>query len=155
VSAQLAKRFGFNEVPWFKLTVLVLGIYVFLTMLVCMFRTDFVNLTICGAAIYMMANVDQVKRYTFRYLVWAILFSWVYDMFWLYIFSSDWKSDLAYDGGAEKGMRKFTLFFSYVSFFFRVSWIDFRFSLCLCFGKILWTSAKLLKPKKQRKANKQ
>jgi hypothetical protein len=78
-------------------------------------------MTICGAAIYMLSNTDRIKRNTFRYLVLSIVISWIYDLIWLFAMSSDFKADSPYDGGAEKGIRKFTLFFSYISFFFRVS----------------------------------
>lgn len=109
---------GFHQVPWFRLTVLVLGIYALLTMLVCFYRTDFINLTIITWSFYVLINTEEVKKTTFRTLVLGIVISWVYDLMWLFL--QNWTEDFRYDGGAELGIRKFALFFSYISFFFRI-----------------------------------
>lgn len=118
MSDQIAARMGFHQVPWFRLTVLVLAVYALLTMLVCFYRTDFINLTIITWSFYVLVNTEEVKRTTFRYLVLGIVVSWVYDLMWLFL--QNWTDDFRYDGGAELGIRKFCLFFSYISFFFRI-----------------------------------
>jgi len=53
-------KLGFNHVPWFTLTKIVLGIQTILTCFVLFFRTDFVNLTVCTTAIYMLSNTDRI-----------------------------------------------------------------------------------------------
>jgi hypothetical protein len=58
MSTTIAYKLGFSYVPWFTLTKIVLGIYTALTCMVLFFRTDFLNLTICTAAIYMLMNTD-------------------------------------------------------------------------------------------------
>jgi len=58
VSINIAKRLGFSYVPWFTLTKIVLAIYTALTCAVMFFRTDFMNLTVCTTAIYMLNNTD-------------------------------------------------------------------------------------------------
>ena len=58
ISSALAHKLGFSYVPWFTLTKIVLGIYTALTCCVLFFRTDFINLTVCTTAIYMMQNTD-------------------------------------------------------------------------------------------------
>ena len=60
ISANIANKLGFNYVPWFTLTKVVLGIYSALTCFVLFFRTDFINLTICTTAIYMILNTDKI-----------------------------------------------------------------------------------------------
>lgn len=97
---------------------LVLGIYALLTMLVCFYRTDFINITIITWSFYILVNTEEVKKTTFRYLVLGIVVSWMYDLMWLFL--QNWTDDFRYDGGAELGIRKFCLFFSYISFFFRI-----------------------------------
>lgn len=47
---------GYSDVPWFKLTWYILWIYTGLTMLIMLGRADFVNMTICTTALYMMFN---------------------------------------------------------------------------------------------------
>ena len=60
ISYNIANKLGFTHVPWFTLTQIVLGIYSVLTCFVLFFRTDFINLTICTTAIYMICNTDKI-----------------------------------------------------------------------------------------------
>src|SRR4051812_15190123 len=102
ISYNIAHKLGFNYVPWFTLTKIVLGIYTVLTICVLFFRTDFINLTVCTAAIFMILNTDRIKKWTFRALVLGILLSLLCDLFWFMI--QDFSSEQA-DGGLEKGIR--------------------------------------------------
>lgn len=117
ISNNIAFKLGFSHVPWFTLTKVVLGIYTALTCFVLFFRTDFMNLTVCTAAIYMITNTDKIKRWTFRVLVIGIFISLIYDLCWFLL--QDQSNDAA-DGGVEKAVRSFSLTVSYFSFFFRV-----------------------------------
>ena len=85
VATNIAVKLGFNHVPWFTLTKIVLGIQAILTCFVLFFRTDFVNLTVCTAAIYMINNTDQIRKYTFRVLVLGIFLSLGYDIVWFFL----------------------------------------------------------------------
>ena len=118
VSINIAYKLGFKQVPWFTLTKIVLGIYTVLTCFVLFFRTDFINLTVCTAAIYMLLNTDRIKKWTFRALVFGIFISLAYDLFW-FLFIQDFNADQS-DGGVEKAVKGFSLSVSYLSFFFRV-----------------------------------
>lgn len=82
ISANIAYKLGFDHVPWFTLTKIVLGIYAVLTCFVLYFRTDFINLTVCTAGIYMILNTDKIKKWTFRALVFGIFLSLAYDLVW-------------------------------------------------------------------------
>jgi hypothetical protein len=82
ISSNIAHKLGFSYVPWFTLTKIVLGIYTVLTCFVLFFRTDFLNLTVCTTAIYMMMNTDKIRKWTFRLLVLGIFMSLLYDLFW-------------------------------------------------------------------------
>jgi len=86
--------------------------------MVLFFRTDFLNLTICTTAIYMLNNTDRIKRWSFRVLVFGIFLSLVYDLLWFYLQE---QSNDAADGGVQHRVRSFSLSISYLSFFFRVS----------------------------------
>lgn len=68
-SIAIATTLGFNYVPWFKLTKFVIFVYAVLTCCVLFFRPDFINLTVCTAATFMILNTDLVKKWTFRVLV--------------------------------------------------------------------------------------
>ena len=41
-----AKKLGYDSVPWFKITEIILGIYVVITVLSMFFRPDFVNVSL-------------------------------------------------------------------------------------------------------------
>lgn len=85
ITQGLAKKLGFSYVPWFTLTKVVLGIYTALTCAICFYRPDFLNLTICTAAIFMILNTDMIKKWTFRVLVLGIFMSLLYDLFFFMI----------------------------------------------------------------------
>lgn len=118
VSANIALKLGFTHVPWFTLTKVVLFVQSVLTLMVLFFRTDFLNLTICTTAIYMLNNTDRIKRWSFRVLVFGIFLSLVFDVLWFYLQE---QSNDAGDGGVQHSVRSFSLSISYLSFFFRVS----------------------------------
>lgn len=118
VSTNIAIKLGFSHVPWFTLTKIVIAIQTLLTICVLFFRTDFLNLTVCTAGIFMLNNTDKIQKWTFRALVFGIFLSLVYDLAWFYL--QDLSNDNQ-DGGVEHGIRSFSLSLSYLSFFFRVS----------------------------------
>lgn len=60
ISTNLANKLGMSHVPWFTVTQVVLAIYTTLTCFVLFFRTDFINLTICTTATYMILNTDKI-----------------------------------------------------------------------------------------------
>ena len=85
VSKNIAKKMGYHDVPWFRLTWYLLWIYSGLTILVMMKREDFINLTICTCALFMMFNTDTITRNRFRLLVFGIVLSLIFDLFWFAI----------------------------------------------------------------------
>mmetsp|Transcript_1979 Transcript_1979/g.1437 ORF Transcript_1979/g.1437 Transcript_1979/m.1437 type:complete len:200 (+) Transcript_1979:877-1476(+) len=119
VSTNIAKSLGFSHVPWFTLTKVLLGIQTALTCSVLFFRPDFVNLTVCTVAIYMISNTYQIRRWTFRVLVFGIIISLIIDLLWFF-FIQDYSQEHPEDGGLEKGLRSFSLTMSYLSFFHRI-----------------------------------
>jgi hypothetical protein len=118
----LAKRAGYDLVPWFQLTWWVLWIYTFLTLFVMFLRPDFLNLTICLVGIYMMFTIEIVSKGKFRMLVVGVILSLLYDAAWFYLKHAEYsQDDKVGDGSAEATVRKFSLMMSYASFIFRVS----------------------------------
>jgi hypothetical protein len=91
-SNNIAQKLGFSYVPWFTLTKIVLGIYTGLTCFVLFFRTDFINLTVCTSAIYMILNTDRIQKWTFRILVLGIFISLLYDLVF-FLFIQDFNND--------------------------------------------------------------
>lgn len=116
----VARKFGFASVPWWKVTIGVLAIYSVCSCLVLFFRPDFINLTVCIVGIYVLLNTNEIRKWTFRMLVLGIFISMLYDVLWFYLNHSEYMADLKHDGGIEKSVRYFSLIMSYFSFFWRV-----------------------------------
>ena len=58
ISQNIANTLGFEDVPWFQLTWVVLWIYSGLTVFIMFMRPDNINMTICVVALFMMFNTD-------------------------------------------------------------------------------------------------
>lgn len=121
LAMSLAKRAGMEQVPWYLLTWVVTIVYLCLSLASCFFRADFINVTICVVAIYMLTETQEIRKNTFRNLVFAIVVSFFYDFVFLLEASGDYNKDNGgSDGGMEKGVRKFSLTMTTISFFFRL-----------------------------------
>jgi hypothetical protein len=117
----MARKVGYNEVPWIPLTHYLIWAYTVLTIFVMFLRPDFLNLTICLVGSYILDNENLRTKGKFRVLVLAIFISLIYDFIWFYIKTSEYAADdKAGDGSNEAGLRKFSLVFSYASFILRV-----------------------------------
>lgn len=121
VSTNIAERIGYKELPWLRLTWYLLWIYTGLTIMIMVKREDFINLTVCVVAIYMMFNTDTISRDRFRGLVGGIIVSLIFDVVWFVIKHYEYSSESQSDGGLETGIRQFVLILSYISFIIRVS----------------------------------
>lgn len=115
-----AKKAGYDSVPWFTLTWVVIWIYTVLTLFVMMNRPDFFNLTICTVALYMMFNTDRITKTRFKILVFGIFITLIYDFVWFMIKHQEYAEEYKQDGSNEISIRRFCLIMSYVSFIVRV-----------------------------------
>lgn len=69
----------------------------------------------------MVLHPERVERNYFRYLVLGLVVSLFYDVFWLFIKSGEYHTELnVEDGGTETKVRRFSLYISYFNFFFRI-----------------------------------
>ena len=55
VNARLAKA-GFRDVKWARITFMLTVLYTIMTCLVHFYKADFVNITCCAIAIYLLSN---------------------------------------------------------------------------------------------------
>mmetsp|Transcript_48881 Transcript_48881/g.35983 ORF Transcript_48881/g.35983 Transcript_48881/m.35983 type:complete len:105 (-) Transcript_48881:168-482(-) len=83
-------------------------------------RPDYINLTICVVALYMLYNTETITKMRFRMLVLGIILTLVFDLFWFAIKHQEYSSESQSDGGLETGIRRTVLILSYLSFFFRL-----------------------------------
>jgi len=89
-----------------------------LTLFVMFLRPDFLNLTICLTALFMLNNTSLITKGKFKVLVLAVFVSLIYDIVWFYIKHAEYANGI--DGSNEIGIRKFSLLMSYASFLLRV-----------------------------------
>lgn len=80
------------------------------------------NLTISLVGSYILDNESVRTKGKFRVLVLAIFISFIYDLIWFYMKTSEYYADdKEGDGSNEAGLRKFALLVSYASFILRVT----------------------------------
>ena len=113
----MAQTAGLNQIVWFDITRGCLILQFIVTMLASQARPDFLTLTAVCITFYMIENTENLRRSTFRKMVGVIGLSLLYDLVWFGL--NDQLDDS--DGGMAAGVRKFSLWVSYFSFFFRVS----------------------------------
>lgn len=93
-----------------------------MTVLSCIARPDFVNLSVGVIAALMLLNTRILKRYMFRYFVAIMFLAFIYDMVWIFAM---WD---AYENGREelgsmkyeKSIKQFSITVSLVSFMLRL-----------------------------------
>ena len=122
IANQVAHKMGYATMPWLKVTWVLLYAYTAITILIMFYRSDFVNLTVCATALYMLFNTETLTRMRFRMLVLGIFLSIIIDIFWFIIKFREYTDDPKEDPAPnEKNLRRFVLMLSIISFILRVS----------------------------------
>ena len=93
VETYLKKR-GLRVPKWAKATFVMTLIFLVITLLVNFYKADFLNLTVCTVAIYLLSNAKDVQPRQFRYLVAGTILSLVYDVLWLLLRSGELAGDV-------------------------------------------------------------
>ena len=96
-------------------------LFLLITLLVHFYKADFVNLTACIVAIYLLSFADAMKEKYWRYLVFGIIMTLVYDLYWFWEKYSEYDGDAdEEDGGMEGKIRRFSLTMACISFFYKI-----------------------------------
>lgn len=125
----VATRLGFEVIPWIKATYFVLYIQMVFCCLSMYYRADFVTATIVAIGFYLVDTLHKGLELTpqerktfynrmekrFEVLMFGIVVSMVYDIVWFIM--NNYSTD---DGSPETGVKKFSLWMSYLSFLWRV-----------------------------------
>lgn len=82
-------------------------------------RPDFVNVTVAAVGAYIVQNPEVINWSTWRKYTALVAMTWVYDLVYLF-FIHDASSTNAANGGNGAGVLYLSLFFAYISFFFRI-----------------------------------
>lgn len=133
---------GYRAVPWLHATYFFLVVQLILAMLTQMHRKDMITITVCASAFYMLSYPETTRRSQFRLLVVLIFVSIFQDVFW-FALNKDTEDDED-DGGLEKGVKKFSRIFSFISFAWRVSSCGKSGWICGLFALFFVTLFKLL-----------
>ena len=96
-------------------------IFTIVTCFVHFYKADFVNLTVCTIAIYLLTNAKDARPEQFRYLVAGTILSFIYDIVWFLTRYKEMSEDSSEaDGGVESSVRKFSFYMTIVSLIFKV-----------------------------------
>lgn len=101
---------GFKVPRWSRITFIMTFIFLIITLLIHFYKADFVNLTVCTVAIYLLSNAKDAQPQHFRYLVAGTILSFVYDVLWMILRGSELSGDDEETGNVEESIRKFSLF---------------------------------------------
>lgn len=96
-----------------------------------------ISVTVCACALYVMEFPNMVTRKTFRGLVLLILVSWVWDFLYLFFLRASSSDEDEEDGGMEYTVRRFSMLFTWISFFWRVIVILIFWKVSLEFTKLI------------------
>jgi len=117
-ATELARKYGYDKIPYENLTKVVLLIYLVMTSFAMFYRPDFMSMTAVSLGIYAVSNPNVFKRKTFRMLVAFMMISFIYDIVFL-IFIHDSEADDESDSHMAINVRRFAYFFAWLSFAFR------------------------------------
>jgi lipopolysaccharide export LptBFGC system permease protein LptF len=56
-------------------------------------RPDFINMTVCIVALYMMFNTERISKTKFKMLVFGIIISLLYDIVWFIMAHSEYANE--------------------------------------------------------------
>jgi hypothetical protein len=100
------RRQGYQTINWARLCFNLTIIYTILNLFAGLYHADFMNMTVCCLAIYMLSNPDIVDKTSFRLLVAGTIISLLYDFIWHFMQSSE--ADEASESGMAGSIRTFT-----------------------------------------------
>jgi hypothetical protein len=95
------------------------AIFTVISCLVCFYKADFINITVCVIAIHLLVNADQAKEGMFRVLVFFIIFSLALDITWFFLRDVGDGKDPESNSG-EGIVISFSFVMAYISFFFKI-----------------------------------
>ena len=118
-AAQLGVSEDDDEIPWGKILFGVLNVQFVLTVFSMLTRPCFLSLTCLTLGMFSIYQHNFFSREYFRYLVVGLLINAVYDFLWLMIINSA-DADDEEDQGKAYMIRRISLLFAYIAFFFRI-----------------------------------
>lgn len=69
---------------------------------------------------YCFSKLKSVKLWHLKLIPYSLILSFIFDVTWLVMYTSDFWSQNPYDGDVEMRLRRFVLLTTYFSFVFRI-----------------------------------
>lgn len=115
----LGERLLGQTIPWPMASQLATFLFLISTVLVMFARPDFPNLAVGLVGFYYIAS-KGLNAVIFKLLTLGLAFLVLYDMIWLMIFAGPWGGGGDLADGAENGVKRFSLFMSFINLILKV-----------------------------------
>lgn len=144
VNSMVASRTG-NQTPnWAFFTYVMTVLQFIISMLVCLYKPDFLNFTVACLAIMLLHNIDQKQFHRFRILTGLLALSLGYDLLWFFMKAGEYNSSDDGDGGMEYNIRVFSFWMAVIAFFFKIVMVLVYWMASITFADVLDERTKLI-----------
>lgn len=109
---------GFRQINWARLCFTVTVINTVLNLFAGLYRADFVNITVCAVAIFLLTNPEIVNKTSFRLLVAGTFLSLVYDIVWRCM--QDFDAEELADCGLQQSVHIFSYWVLWVMMLIKI-----------------------------------
>jgi len=129
---EIADNMGIRPAPWYKWYLFFLFIWFILTMLSLFIRPDFWDLTFCSILVYSHIMRHHLVKKAYRTACIGTLISFVFDLFYLVIFSEYyWYKASGWDN--EVHVRRFVIVINYIKFIWKILFWFFLWKITIDF----------------------
>lgn len=115
---ELFNRRGTN---WVKCLHVLISITLILNVFACWARPDFITSLVVALAVFFLNDTTVISKDQFRFVPLLMFVSIVYDFFWLFFVQDYEKEGERLDGGIEASVKRFTIYISWIHFFFKIA----------------------------------
>jgi hypothetical protein len=109
---------GFRQINWARLCFTVTVINTVLNLFAGLYRADFLNITVCAVAIFLLTNPEMVEKTSFRLLVAGTFLSLVYDIVWRCM--QDFDAEELADCGLQQSVHIFSYWVLWVMMLIKI-----------------------------------
>jgi hypothetical protein len=109
---------GFRQINWARLCFTVTVINTVLNLFAGLYRADFLNITVCAVAIFLLTNPEMVDKTSFRLLVAGTFLSLVYDIVWRCM--QDFDAEELADCGLQQSVHIFSYWVLWVMMLIKI-----------------------------------
>lgn len=109
---------GFRQINWARLCFTVTVINTVLNLFAGLYRADFLNITVCAVAIFLLTNPEIVNKTSFRLLVAGTFLSLVYDIVWRCM--QDFDAEELADCGLQQSVHIFSYWVLWVMMLIKI-----------------------------------